>query len=237
MSPAMSPALVCHVTLDLADPSASALHPSAAWLCSAGIRAITCDAAHMATIKTLADEHGLIIWGVSAQVDLRRDEPTDELLAAMTNAAPGTHLLLQLISNDTSDQPSAPRANAPAAAAVTRLATTAARQGIALLLDPRAGQWMQRIEDCVRVAMRVSQSQVGIIFSLGDWHQTDGDPALLPERLKLAMPRLKAVALSIAMEPAGQWRPVAHDGSPVDAQPMMKLLKQLGFTGPLLLRP
>ena len=106
-------------------------------------------------------------------------------------------LLLQLTSTAVHDTPSSPRTMPRAAAAVNAAARITGQLGARIALEPAPGCWMQRLEDACRLAMRVNRPDVGVAFSLDAWRAADGDAAHLPDRLRLAGPRLWAVSCSL----------------------------------------
>lgn len=212
---------------------------TSALLRAAGTVAFTCELSSLDHADLFIQSHPqFALLGIEMELDVRAapgekiSPPSLALLSKLRGA-----ILLRLISSDSYDKPSAPRAMPLAASAVTQLARLAAAKGIALALDHRAGCWMQRVEDAVRVAMRVNRADVGVLFNHCDWHEVDGDVALLPERIKLALPKLMAVGLRVqSIDATAMERTVDIRGHPVDAKPLMLLLTQGGYAGPLLLR-
>lgn len=230
--------LACHL------PSA-ALVPdvwgqTSASLAAAGMVAFTCELASLDHADLFIQSHPqFALLGIEMELDVRaaQGEKISPASLALLSKRRGA-ILLRLTSSDRHDKPSAPRAMPMAALAVTQLAKAAATKGIAVALDHRVGCWMQRVEDAVRVAMRVNRSDVGVLFNHSDWLAADGDAALLPERIKLALPKLMAVGLRVrSIEATPAERTVDIHGQPVDVKPLMQLLTQGGYTGPLLLRP
>ena len=129
-------------------------------------------------------------------------------------AARGVMAELSLCSTGQHDRPSSSRAD-PRAGRVIRAVSDRARAGGGrLALRPRAGCWMQRIEDAVRLAMRVNRPDVGVCFDLGAWRTTDGRE--LAMRLQLAGPRL--------------WHVVIDDNAD-DLRPLTAALDRLGYAG------
>jgi sugar phosphate isomerase/epimerase len=153
----------------------------------------------------------------AAAIDIADPASETPAVAEIAALPPGGLLLLQLTSSDPHDRPSTARAMPRAATAVTRLAR-AATNGAKLALDPRDGCWMRRVEDAVRVAIRVNRGNVGVAFHVDHWHKADGDEAMLPDRLKLALPKLLMVTTS------SDDQRTAH---------VLRLLQAMGYTGPV----
>ena len=108
--------------------------------------------------------------------------------------------------------------------------------GSQLLLYPHVGNWIERIEDAVRVAELVDRPNVGVMFNLCHWLRVDKRRDYRP-LLERAMPRLWAVSINGAdtyddkpgwdryIQPLGQ-------GS-FDVAGLLKTLDELGYEGPV----
>lgn len=232
--------VACHL-------ASSALSPNTwpqtmAALRAARIGSFTCDLADLDGAATLVESNRpLSLLGVELSIDVRSEiAPAIAPHQARWLAAHRVMLLLRLSSSDSYDKPSAPRAMPFAAACVNRLARSIAPLGLAIALDARAGFWMQRVEDGVRVAMRVNRADVGVLFNLGDWHEVDGDAHLLSERVKLAMPKLMGVSIPVRNLATGpsdiDAQAVTLAGAPLDTGPLMHQLTLLGYQGPIVRR-
>ncbi len=71
--------------------------------------------------------------------------------------------------------------------------------GAQFLLYPHTDFWLERIEDCTRVADKVDRPEVGVIFNLCHWLRVSKDRDY-SSRLKKAKPRLMAVSINGADE-------------------------------------
>jgi len=125
----------------------------------------------------------------------------------------------------------------PRGVAVLRDMSDLAREsGAQLLLYPHVSNWIERIEDSVRVAAKVDRPNVGAMFNLCHWLRVDKnrDYASL---LKLAMPRLWAVSINGADErdekPGWDRYIQPLDGGDFDLGKFLKTLKQVGYKGPI----
>ncbi len=204
------------------------------------VRAISCEWEHLdALAARQQSERDIAVIAARITLDLR----APSIPSSITNALPllaslNAMLHVALVSGDRYDRASSPRALPAASAIITPLAKLAAAHRIRIALSPRVGHWMERIEDAVRVAMRVNRPDVGVVFNTGDWHAIDGDAALLDQRIKLALPKLMAVTLPVRGACMDDHRQaVTLRGEPMDVQPLNRLLVSGGFTGPIILEP
>jgi sugar phosphate isomerase/epimerase len=133
-------------------------------------------------------------------------------------------------------KPSDPAGDARAVEIVREMAQVAQGAGAQILLYPHSNDWLERIEDCVRVADKVDRPNVGVMFNLCHWLRVSKERDYRPLLVK-AMPRLWAVSINGADEfdPQPGWaryiQPLGR-GS-FDMFDFLKTLRQLGFTGPV----
>jgi hypothetical protein len=108
--------------------------------------------------------------------------------------------------------------------------------GAQLLLYPHQKDWVERIEDAVRVAEQVDRPNVGVMFNLCHWLKVDSSRDYTP-LLKQAMPRLWAVSINGADERDDQpnWKRYIQplDQGSFDVGALLKTLQQLGYQGPI----
>ena len=105
-----------------------------------------------------------------------------------------------------------------------------------MLLYPHVNNWVERIEDSVRVAEKVNRPNVGCMFNLCHWLRADPGRDYKP-LLEKALPRLWAVSINGADERDEKpgW---SHYIQPLgrgsfDVYGLLKTLRQLGYTGPV----
>ena len=133
-------------------------------------------------------------------------------------------------------KPSDPAGDARAVEIVREMAEVARGSGAQVLLYPHSNDWLERIEDAVRVADKVDRPNVGVMFNLCHWLRVSKTRDYQP-LLAQAMPRLWAVSLNGADEFDDQpgWgryiQPLGR-GS-FDMLAFLKTLRQLGYTGPI----
>jgi sugar phosphate isomerase/epimerase len=108
--------------------------------------------------------------------------------------------------------------------------------GAQLLLYPHQKDWVERIEDAVRVAEQVDRPNVGVMFNLCHWLKVDRSRDYAP-LLKQAMPRLWAISINGADEFDDQpnWKRYIQplDQGSFDVGALLKTLQQLGYQGPI----
>ena len=132
--------------------------------------------------------------------------------------------------------PSDTSADDRAVPALREMSDLAGEADASLLLYPHTGNWIERIEDAVRVADEVDRSNVGVMFNLCHWLRVSEDRDY-QARLRQAMPRLRAVSINGADERdngAGWDRYIQPLGQgSFDVGALLKTLRELGYTGPI----
>ena len=133
-------------------------------------------------------------------------------------------------------KPSDPAGDPRAVEIVREMADLARPAGAEVLLYPHTADWLERIQDCVRVADKVDRPNVGVMFNLCHWLRVSKDRNYQP-LLAQAMPRLRAVSINGADEFDADkgW---AHYIQPLgrgsfDVAGFLRTLRQLGYTGPI----
>ena len=104
-----------------------------------------------------------------------------------------------------------------------------------MALYPHAGDWLERVEDAVRVVKKVNRPNVGVMFNLCHWLRVDEEQHLR-RVLEAARPHLFAVSINGADHAAdirsgkGQMiRPL--DEGAFDLFGLLKTLRGLGYRG------
>jgi sugar phosphate isomerase/epimerase len=117
-----------------------------------------------------------------------------------------------------------------------QMSDLAVDSGSQLLLYPHVGNWVERIEDSVRVAEKVDRPNVGAMFNLCHWLRVDQQRDYKP-LLEKAGPRLWAVSLNGADEVDTQpgWDHYIQplDKGSFDMGRFLRTLKELGYRGPI----
>lgn len=121
-------------------------------------------------------------------------------------------------------------------AVIREMSDLARESGSQLLLYPHTGNWVERVEDAVRVAEKVDRPNVGAMFNLCHWLRVCKDRDY-KTRLQQALPRLWAISINGADEhddKPGWGRYIQPlDSGNFDMAAFLKTLKDLGYKGPV----
>ncbi len=185
-------------------------------------------------LKTL-DAAGLRLFQITIPVNISKEkEPFDprfkEVLPLLKGRAVQFALLMQGM------KPSDPAGDPVAIRILRQMADLAESAGAELLLYPHTGDWIERLEDALRVAEKVDRPNVGVMFNLCHWLRVSKDRDY-KSLLARAKPRLRAVSINGAdtFDDQPGW---AHYIQPLgrgsfDMVSFLKALKDLGYAGPI----
>ena len=181
------------------------------------------------------DAAGLRLFQITMTVDLTPGKSAyDPRFKEVLALVKGRHVQFDLLVNG--GKPSDPALDSRAVEILRDMADLARDSGSSLLLYPHVDCWIERLEDCVRVAEKVDRPNVGVMFNLCHWLRVDKQRDYAP-LLKRAMPRLWAVSINGAdtfdsqpgwnhyIQPLGQ--------GTFDVADFLKTLRQLGYHGPV----
>lgn len=147
----------------------------------------------------------------------------------------GTIIDLAFIGSIEYDKPSAPRADSRAADLIKQVCDVALPLGLPVSLYPHTNFWMERVEDAIRLMMRINRPDLGITFNLHHWLATDGEH--LEHRVDLALPRLLEVTINGASKHGERCADIHPlDAGTYDVFPFLCLLARKGYTGPITLQ-
>jgi sugar phosphate isomerase/epimerase len=183
-------------------------------------------------LKTL-DAEGLKLFQITMAVNIAPGKQAyDPKLKEVMPLLKGRGVQFLLLMNGM--KPSDPAGDPRAVEIVRELADLASSAGAQVLLYPHANNWMEREQDCVRVAEKVDRPNVGVMFNLCHWLRVSKDRDYEPLLAK-AMPRLWSVSINGAddFDEAPNW---SHYIQPLgrgsfDVCGMLKTLRRLGFNG------
>ena len=139
-----------------------------------------------------------------------------------------------------------PSHDARAVEIIREIAALADAAGIGVALYPHTRDWIETVEDAIRVADKVDRKNVGVTFNLCHWLMVTGwrtpdDPEAKRQRyerleavLKAAGPRLAAVTINGA-DPGANWKPLIQplDRGSFKVPRLLVTLKRIGYTGPI----
>jgi sugar phosphate isomerase/epimerase len=185
-------------------------------------------------LRTL-DAQGLKLFQITMTVDITPGKQAyDPRLKEVMPSLQGRGVQFLLLMNGL--KPSDPAGDARAVQIVREIAELAQSAGAQVLLYPHSHMWLERIQDCVRVADKVDRPNVGVMFNLCHWLRISKDRDYEP-LLAQAMPRLWGVSINGAddYDPAEGW---SHYIQPLgrgsfDMFTFLKTLRRLGYTGPI----
>lgn len=185
-------------------------------------------------IKSL-NQAGLKLFQITTVMNIDPDKPPYD--AGFKEALPlvkgqGVQFCL-LVSGG---KPSDPAGDDRAVDILRKMSDMARDSGAQLLLYPHTNNWIERIEDAVRVAEKADRPNVGVMFNLCHWLRVDKQRDYRP-LLKRAMPRLWAVSINGAEEwddKPGWGRYIQPlDSGSFNTQALLKTLRELGYRGPI----
>jgi sugar phosphate isomerase/epimerase len=181
------------------------------------------------------DAAGLKLFQITMTVDLTPGKPAydarfKEVLALVKGRRVQFDLLIS--GGKPSDASMDPRA----VEVLREMSDLARESGSQLLLYPHVGNWVERLEDSVRVAQLVNRPNVGVMFNLCHWLRVDKERDY-QARLKPAMPWLWAVSINGAdewdVQPGWDHYIQPLDKGSFDLGALLRTLKQLGYKGPI----
>jgi sugar phosphate isomerase/epimerase len=186
-------------------------------------------------IKTL-DAQGLKLYQITMQVDVAPDkQPYDvqkfkDVLALIK----GRNVQFCLLVSG--GKPSDASLDPQAVKVLREMSDLATDSGAQLLLYPHVANWIERVEDSIRVADKVDRANVGVMFNLCHWLRVDKSRDYKP-LLEKAMPRLWAISLNGADEldpnPGFDRYIQPLDKGSFDVGKFLKTLKEFGYKGPI----
>lgn len=182
-----------------------------------------------------ADDNGLKLFQIYVRASLAPDGPKyDPRLKKVVESLRGRDTILGLLIQG---KPPSTEENDPRAVEIVReIADAAAKSGIRVALYPHVGDWLERVEDAVRVAKKVDRKNVGVMFNLCHWLAV-GDQKRMRPLLKQAMPHLFAVTVNgsnrnVSRSQRQGWIQPLDRGS-YDVGKFIGALRELGYTGPV----
>jgi sugar phosphate isomerase/epimerase len=186
-------------------------------------------------IKTL-DAQGLKLYQITMQVDVAAGkQPYDvqkfkDVLALIKGRKVQFCLLVG------GGKPSDAALDPQAVKVLREMSDQATDSGAQLLLYPHVDNWIERVEDSIRVAEKVDRPNVGVMFNLCHWLRVDKSRDYKP-LLEKAMPRLWAISLNGADEldpnPGFDRYIQPLDKGSFDVGKFLKTLKESGYKGPI----
>ena len=183
------------------------------------------------------DAKGLKLYQITMAVNIAPGkEPYDDgKFAQVLSLIKGRGVQFCVLMNGR--KPSDPAGDPRAVKVLRKMSDEARESGADLLLYPHANNWLERIEDAVRVADKVERPNVNVMFNICHWLRVDSRRDYRP-LLKLAMPRLHAVSIcgaDVTMKNPAWTKDyiLPLDQGTFDLGAFLKTLKELGYRGPI----
>ncbi len=182
------------------------------------------------------DAAGLRLFQITMQVDLTPGrEPYDVVrFKTVLTLIKGRQVQFCLLCKGL--PPSAPSGDPRAVEILREMSDFARDSGAQLLLYPHQKNWIERIEDSVRIADLVDRPNVGVMFNLCHWLRVDPSRDYAP-LLRRALPRLWAVSINGADERDDEpgWKHYIQplDQGSFDVRAFLTTLRQIGYHGPI----
>jgi len=182
-----------------------------------------------------ADDAGITLFQIYVKVSLDPKKPKyNPALKELIQSLKGRKTMLALLisGGKPSDESLDPRA----VEIVREIADMAEPAGVKVALYPHTNDWLERVEDAVRIAKKADRKNVGAMINLCHWLKVDDEKNMTP-LLKQAVPHLFAVTINGADSNSrgGGWdrliQPL-HRGT-FDMSKFVKTLHELGYTGPV----
>jgi len=185
-------------------------------------------------LRTL-DEHGLKLFQIYMRVNIAPGKRKyDPRLKEVVKLLRGRDTIFGLLVSG--GKPSSPDGDPRAVEIIQEVADIAQRSGLRVALYPHTGDWLERLEDALRIAKKVGRKNIGAMFNLCHFLRVD-DEKNLERLLKLAVPHLFVVTLNGAESGArgAGWNRLIQplDRGSFDIYKFLKTLKGLGYTGPI----
>ena len=185
-------------------------------------------------LKTL-DDAGLKLYQIYVRVNVAAGKPGyDPKLKEVVPLLKGRPTVLGLLVGGA--PASTDQADPRAVEVLREISDIAQESGTRVALYPHVGDYVQRVEDAVRIVKKVDRKNVGVQFNLCHFLKAE-DEKTLEAALKLAMPHLFVVTINGADTGAGGagWdrliRPLGE--GTFDMLAFLKLLRGLGYAGPI----
>jgi sugar phosphate isomerase/epimerase len=190
-----------------------------------------------AMLKAL-DAEGLTMFSIYVDVCLTPEKgkpPHDPALKTAIEQLRGRDTLVWLPIGG--GRPSSTALDDRAVAVIREIADAAKTSGLRVALYPHLGNYVERVEDAVRLVKKADRKNVGATFNLCHFLKVDHEKNL-ERRLKEARPCLFAVSINGAdggntnrMEWDRLIQPL--DRGSFDVGRVLKALRQLDYTGPI----
>jgi sugar phosphate isomerase/epimerase len=195
-------------------------------------------------MATALEAEGLRFFNGYLTLEFRAEQSVlDDRLRQMIDAMQGHHTALwialaKVSQNGVVFPKSSPDADGIALAGLAEIADYAEPRGVKIALYPHTGNWIEHVEDAMRVADKMNRASVGVTFNLCHWLKVEGAERDPQPVLKAAMPRLMFVTINGAdtgdTKQMGWDRLIQPlDSGTYDVGAFLRKVRVAGYTGPI----
>jgi len=184
------------------------------------------------------DAHDLALSAIYLGVNLdNKDAPFDPRLKDAVKMLDGRGTILWLYIQSSRFDRSSPEGDPTAIKIINQIADIIEGTNLKIAFYPHTSFWLETADDAFRLAQKIDRPNVGVTFNLCHQLQVLG-PEAVEQTLKKVLPRLFVVTINGADSvPAGTagWDRLIQplDAGSFDVYPMLKLLQELNYTGPV----
>ncbi len=183
------------------------------------------------------DRAGLTLFQIYMQIDLgpRAKAPYDPRLEQILSLIEGRDV--QLAALVSGGQPSDQALDERAISVIREIADAAKPRGVKLALYPHQKNWLETVQDSIRLARKTERANTGVMFNLCHWLKT-GDETEMKPLLSSALPHLLAVSINGSDREAeikagtGKWIQPLDRGT-FDMLGFLSELRNIGYRGPI----
>jgi len=182
-----------------------------------------------------AKKHGLKVTMVHTEIKISAAQPFDPLLGDALACLKGEGTMLDVTIYG--GKPSDASQDDKVVGILQDMLKITEPLGIRIVLYPHRKAWNETVADCVRIAKRFSDKEIGVMFNLCHWAVVDKSENL-EAVLHLAQPYLAAVTINGLDTPEeiqsgkGKWTYPLDTGS-FDLTTLFKILDDIHYTGPV----
>jgi len=181
------------------------------------------------------DKHGLRLFTVYLGINIDPDQPAyDQELIDAIEVMKGSNGMLWLFLQSKKLKPSDPTGDERAVKILREIADMTEEANIRVALYPHNAFWLERVEDCLRIAKQVDRKNVGVTFNLCHWLRVD-DEKNMKSLIEKAMPHLFVVTINGADSGGKDWKTLIQtlDRGTFDIERFLRTLYDCGYTGPI----
>lgn len=189
------------------------------------------DPAELPKMLDALDKHGLKMFGIYAVPTLERGIPDD--WGDWIKRLEGRKTRIELAIRSKKFKSSDPAGDKLGVAMVKKVSDFCGDTGPVVSIYPHTKSWTERVEDGVRMAKLTGRKNVGTNFNLVHW-QWVKQTRPLEDVLTEALPHLLLVTLNGLKGPRGSRQKIRPlDESDYDLAGFLKLVRKVGYTGPV----